>query len=166
MTYGRDASDPLDATYDCAIDAPGGIPGTARALGMSASTLRQQLERRTTTHELQLRTFRRLLRYFREVRLPNWSRALHALCWELDHICIPVPDTVAGSCMELSQGVVKIAEEVGDIARETGKALADGRITSKEAERLDREIEQLMSVLASFRHSIRASVDDGGGAGE
>jgi len=155
MTYRRDPGDPLDALYEAVLYAPGGLSAAAHAVGLSPSTLRQQLERHTETHQLQFKTYRALLRYLHAIGRAGWPRSLEALAWENAHMAIPVPEIGDSQHAELTQLVVKMFQEGGDVAREIQKDLADGRLTTKEGKSIEREIEQVMEVCASLLQRVR-----------
>lgn len=156
MTCSLNPQDPQDAWTDQSRQYPGGMEGVAQRLGLNSQTLRNKLLRSNTTHHFYFDDFVRGLHAFEEARLPNWSAPLTALAWQFGHVCIPVP-TCASECSgELTMGIVRIAQEIGDVARETANSANDGVITKREFDKLDKEIEEAMSALASHREALRA----------
>lgn len=156
MTCALNPQDPQDAWTDQSRKYPGGMEGVAQRLGLNAQTLRNKLLRSNTTHHFYFDEFSRGLHAFEEARLPQWAAPLHALAWEFGHVCIPVPSCDSECSGELTMGIVRIAQEIGDVARETANSAADGVITKREFDKLDKEIEEAMSALASHREALRA----------
>lgn len=164
MTCALNPQDPQDAWTDQSRQYPGGMEGVAQRLGMNGQTLRNKLLRSNTTHHFYFDEFSRGLHAFEEARLPQWSAPLHALAWEFGHVCIPVPSVESDCPQELTMGIVKIAQEIGDVARETADAAKDGVITKREfdrLDRLDREIEEAMAALAAHREALKALAGKG-----
>ena len=157
MTCALDPKDPQDAWTDQSRQYPGGMEGVAQRLGINSQTLRNKLLRSNTTHHFYFEDFMRGMHVFEEARLPRWSAPLHALAWEFGHVCIPVPQVHSECSIELSMGIVKIAQEIGDVARATHEAALDGVITKRELDVLDKEIEEAMAALAAHREALKAA---------
>ena len=156
MTYRLDPGSPLDAVYDLAKRYPGGVDAVAHRLKAQVATFYKKLSHNVETHRLTLDEFERTLHVFAEANMPDAFQPLHSLAWRFDHVCIPVPHVSSDCPNELSIGVMKIAQEIGDVARETANAAQDGVITKREYERIDREIEEAMSALAAHREALKA----------
>lgn len=156
MTIRLNQQDPQDAWTEQSRAYPGGMEGVANRLGLNGQVLRNNLLRSNATHHFYFDDFVGGLNAFQEARLPNWDAPLKALAWQFGHVCIPVPTCGSECSGELTMGIVRIAQEIGDVARETANSAKDGVISKREFDKLDKEIEEAMVALAAHREALRA----------
>lgn len=150
MTHRLNPLSPLDALYACAQRYPGGMERLAERLGMKVSTLYKKLCANTTTHMLTLDEAESLVRAFQESNMPDACRALDALAFRMDRVCIPLPDPTEDAG-DIAAHVCKVFQEGGDVAREVQSSIADGRIGSKERIAIENEIEQAIRALVALQ---------------
>lgn len=74
-------------------------------------------------------------------------------------VAIALPVGAAGT-RELAGAVCRTVKEFGDVAREAGAAIADGTVTRKEAERVEREslelVREIMALVAAVKAAVKA----------
>ena len=87
------------------------------------------------------------------------------LCRLAGGVFVPLPDPdIADEC--LRGGVMQISTELGDVARELNAALADGRISPREREAVQREIQDLIARAVELNKLMELAADrDGDGRG-
>lgn len=138
-----------DALYHAVHDYPGGAPALAPRLGKGASTLQNMADPRQATHQWNLRAFRNVLRFTGDVR------PLQALCQENGGVFVPTPQIAAASTSELYHDLAKLAKEFGDVPREVEEAMADGKISPAERDRIEKQLFELIGQAAEFAKRIQ-----------
>lgn len=139
--------DVLDAAYCTAHNYPGGAAALALRMGMGVSTLQLKVSLTTTTHNLNLREAVAMQ------ALSGDYSVLHAMAGALSHVAMPMPELGGG---DLQGALVTLGAEVGDVFRESARALADGRLTPNERRRVQRQISEAMAALAGVQRALQA----------
>lgn len=71
-------------------------------------------------------------------------------------IVIPVPEAT-GQLEDVSQEMLKVCREFGHLTQETAKDLLDGKLSKKEAARIDKEAWELIRQVAAFIEEVNAT---------
>ena len=156
MTCRLSQRHPIDVLYDRAKKYPGGIEGLAHRHDMSVKTLNNKLERNNDTHHLRADEFEEILRRLVAAKVPDAYAPLRALCLRFDHVAVLVPEAKDGAASELAAHVVNLLKESGDVARDIQESLAnDGEIDAREAEQLNKDIDDVVAVMLSLREAVK-----------
>lgn len=128
-----------DAAYATVHDYPGGSESLGPRVDMVPAVLRSKVNLNNTTHHLSLDE---------SVRLQATSgdhRICRAMNEELGYLPpIPRVDIVVSDAA-LLETYTRLMSELGDFSREFHTALADGKLTSKEIDRLQHEMLEFFS---------------------
>lgn len=128
-----------DAAYATVHDYPGGAASLAPRLGMPQAVLNSKVNPNTRTHHLMLEEALRVM------VLTGDHRILRAQCDELGYLP-PIPrQVVEVSDAALLETYTRLMSELGDFSREFHAALADGRITNAEIDRMEEEMREFMA---------------------
>lgn len=147
---------PVDVLYDRARKYPGGIEALAGRIDMSVKVLYNKLERNNETHHLRLDEFEEILRALDSRRVPDAFAPLRALCLRFDHVAVHLPEVHEGPASELAGHVVKMASELGDVARDVQEGLAnDGVIDEAEADRLFKDIDDVVTAALTLKETVK-----------
>lgn len=137
-----------DATYRLAHSYPGGVDALAARMGIPAQSLRNKVNPNGTAHT-----------YIEDVEAmtvfsqdPQIAQALALAC---GHVCIPV---MAGKGGDLATEIAAVGKEFGDVMQATIKALADGRVTSRELADFDKQFAEHISAAVRLRTELASRV--------
>jgi len=129
-----------DAAYATVHDYPGGSASLGPRVGINPVVLSSKVNPNTSTHHLMLVEALRLM------ALTGDHRILRAICDELGYLP-PIPRLdCAVPDVALLETYTRLMAELGDFSREFHTAMADGRLTLREIERMDAE---MMDVFAA-----------------
>ncbi len=156
MTCRLSQRHPIDVLYDRAKKYPGGIEALAHRMDVSVKTLYNKLERNCETHHLREDEFEQILRLLAAAKVVDAFAPLRALCLRFDHVAVQIPEAHEGPAAELAAHVVKLLAESGDVARGIQDGLAnDGVIDDAEAEKLNKDIDDVMAVMLSLKETVK-----------
>jgi len=135
----------LDAAYHTVHDFPGGTHAMAQRLSdVSPNVLNKQIDPNVDTHVLGLS------RSVKIQRIAKDPRILHAMAFELNHVAIPLPEVPEYGDMSLLDGFMDIINEMADFTQAFQQSWADGKITSKEFERIKSEAADVQARFAAI----------------
>lgn len=139
----------LKRASELLVKSLGGIEAAAGLLGKGASTVGRWVNRNDPDHFVNLRDLREL-----EANAPEPLVTI-TLCRMAGGVFVPNIDhaadegTLAGMVMQLSK-------ELGDVSGTVAKALADGVVTSAEAEAALEQLDDLNRVGAQLRTALQS----------
>ena len=155
MTYEYSDINQHDARYNLARDYPGGIEMLAKRMGISVNVLRNKLAPGIKTHHITDEEDSLILEYCQEARVGDPHRALIAKNWRHGLIAIPVPPVSHLSDEDLTQTLCKAVKEFSEFASSVSGSIADRRITSKEMDRMEKEVQEAFASMAELRERWR-----------
>lgn len=156
MTCRLNQRHPIDVLYALAKKYPGGIEALAHRMDASVKTLYNKLERNCETHHLREDEFEQILRLLVAAKVPDAYAPLRALCLRFDHVAVQIPEVKEGVASELAGHVVKLLAESGDVAKDIQEGLAnDGQIDAPEADKLLRDVDDVIAVLLSLKETVK-----------
>lgn len=120
----------LDAFHKTVHGAPGGCEAIATRMGMSAAILRNKANPNSATNKPTLDEADRLM------GITGEHSILHALAANHGYVCVRVEDGASASDMAVLEMVTQVWQTNGEVGAEVNKALADGRITRAEIDRV------------------------------
>ncbi|MDR8398254.1 phage regulatory CII family protein [Paraburkholderia sp. USG1] len=142
-----------DAAYAVAHDYPGGTESLAPRLGMSGAVLRNKVNPNNTTHHLTLAEAVRMSQITGDIRIAE------AIANELGYALIQTPrmeDCNDAAIVEL-MGAAWATH--GDVGKEICKTLEDGRVETKEVERVESRIYAHAQVLFNISARLRGMAE-------
>jgi hypothetical protein len=141
----------LDAFHQTVHSAPGGCEALAPRLGMQAGVLRNKANPNCATNKPTLDEVDRV------IGLTGDCQVLHALAANQGHVCVKVERAESASDMGVLELMTKYWSTNGEVGTEIMEALADGRITKDELERVhsaikrtERDLEQVFARLSGM----------------
>lgn len=151
---------PQDAIHQVCHDYPGGVEALAPRIGRGAQVLRNKVgldhpaigTRRS--HEPTLADVSAINRATGDLRV------LQALAAEVGAVVMRLPDVPVCGDAALLELVLGCNREWGQVADEISKALADGQITPREYDRINRETLESVSRQLELLDRLRAMVVD------
>jgi hypothetical protein len=139
-----------DTFHQTVHGAIGGCEALAVRLGMSPQVLRNKANPNSSTNKPTLEEADRIM------GLTGDHQLLHALAANHGFVCVPVA-AEGTSDTAMIEIVAKIWSSSGEVGAELNKALADGRITRAELDRMrdvvratERSLEELLGRLAGM----------------
>jgi hypothetical protein len=130
----------LDAFHQTVHDAPGGCESLAPRMDMSAAVLRNKANPNNAANKPLLVDADRVM------GLTGDYRVLHALARNHGFVCVKVEEGAA-SDMAVLELVTRVMAAEGDVGTEVTRALADGRVTQDELERIHAAIKKAEGAL-------------------
>ena len=122
----------------------------AEYLGRSADEVRNMADPRKTDHKMYASELHLLLLKGMD---PAWLDEVER---SIGRVAIVVPDV--GEHHDLSNDLMKAIKEFGDLGKEMGEILADGKVTPQEMARYERETDEAMAAIIELREALRAKV--------
>lgn len=150
-----------DALYTVARKYPGGLDALARELGMSVNVLRNKLAPTIASHYPSFEEVSLIVEHCHRAGVPDAHLPLHALLVRHGMAAFVVPQPEAARQDDLSQTVCRVMSEVGAVAEAVSSALIDGKVTSAEADLIERKFHSALSALGAWRARLRNEVDAG-----
>lgn len=160
VTIALDDSTVLGALYGAAKRYPGGIEQLAADMDMPKSTLYGKL-RGEKGYPLGIDEAMEILDFARGKHVSGWEKALHVMCYRLDHLAVPVPRAMRDGSAEGLREVSQMMKEVADIAQALSDATdahsEDGKqVSQQEFQKIDRACAEAMEKIAETRERYRA----------
>lgn len=137
------------AAYHTVHDWPGGAESLAPCLGMSATILRGKVNPNDAKHHLTLREASALM------VITGDDRILHALAAEQGAV---VRYAAAEVSADLRDATLRAVAAKGVLAAKVAEATADGIITNREADEIERHSAASMAATAEVARQARAAV--------
>jgi hypothetical protein len=150
-----------DALYTVARKYPGGLEALARELGMSVNVLRNKLAPTIASHYPSFEEVSLIVERCHQTGVPDAHLPLHALLVRHGMAAFLVPQPETARQDDLSQTVCRVMSEVGAVAEAVSSALIDGKVTSAEADLIERKFQSALSALGAWRARLRKDADAG-----
>lgn len=152
MTYRLTEMHPLDALYQACRKYPGGVEALAGRLGMrNPMVLYSKLRQQVDTHHVNFDgELSEIIFCLRDANVPGWDNVLHAFLWRHGFLAVEVPTTTVDDDA-MTSAICASVQEHAEAISAIGKSLKDGKVTSKELDSIDKEIEEAMTALAQLR---------------
>lgn len=148
-----------DALYIAARKYPGGVEALAQRLGMSPKVLYNKLRPAIDTHHTNFEEVSAIIECLEEARVPEAYLALQAFNWRHGHVAFRLPSSDVPTGELLAQ-VLEILREEGTLANDINEALGnDGRIDSRELDKIERDLQLCIGALVTLRDKVRAKHD-------
>lgn len=147
-----------DALYKVARNYPGGVEALSKRLGMSSAVLYSKLRPGVDTHHVSYEQVSEIVECLVEARVPDALQPLHALNWRHGLVAFEMPDPSDQDDEGLIHSICKSVQEFGQMTSSVSGALADGNITGKELEEIEREFSHAFGAMTELRERIRAKV--------
>jgi hypothetical protein len=136
-----------DAAFNTVHDYPGGSVSLAPRLGKSATSLSHELTG-TGTAKLGLLDAEKI------ILLTGDLRILEAMAIDCGQMLVPLPSATMLMDDDCMLRLADTAREFGELCKEVGSDLVDGKISDNELRRIDRECGELVSSLHALRESL------------
>lgn len=154
MTHRYSEMHPGDALYMAARKYPGGIDALASRLGMPAGVLYKKLGTKVDSHHVSYEEVSAILDFLVEAGKADMvDLVINAFCWRHDYAAVELPRQFV-SDDKLFDQVLVIMQQEGDLASGLKEAMSDGKISSKEYEQLDMDIQTCILGLLKLRRKI------------
>jgi hypothetical protein len=136
-----------DAAFNVVHDYPGGSVSLAPRLGKSHASLSHELTA-TGTAKLGLLDAEKI------TILTGDLRILQAFATHCGQMLVPLPDATVLMDDDCMLRLADTARAFGELCKEVGGDLADGKINDNELKRIDRESGELIASLHALRESL------------
>jgi len=136
-----------DAAFNVVHDYPGGSVSLAPRLGKSHASLSHELTA-TGTAKLGLLDAEKI------TILTGDLRILEAFATDCGQMLVPLPDATVLMDDDCMLRLADTARAFGELCKEVGGDLADGKINDNELKRIDRESGELIASLHALRESL------------
>lgn len=133
----------LDAFHKTVHGAPGGCEAIAPRMGMSAAILRNKANPNSATNKPTLDDADRLM------GVTGDHSILHALAANHGYVCVQVEEGAGVPDMAVLEMVTLVWQTNGEVGAEVNQALADGKITRAEIERVRDAVKRTERALES-----------------
>lgn len=144
-----------DAAYHTVHDYPGGAPSLAPRLGIkSPRVLDNKVNQNCETHHLTLAEAVKLVDFTGDLRI------LEAMAERVGQLLLPLPQLDLVSDTALLETYTNLFKEVGEFSAVFHDALADGRITRAEIDRMRKEMHDSFRAGEELLARAEALVDD------
>ena len=150
-----------DALYKVARGYPGGVDALAQCMGMSANVLRNKLAPTIASHYPSFEEVSQIVEHCHQAGVADAHLPLHALLVRHGMAAFVVPQPETARQDDLSQTVCRVMSEVGAVAEAVSSALIDGKVTSAEADLIERKFQSALSALGAWRARLRKEADAG-----
>lgn len=145
-----------DALYKVARKYPGGLEALSKRLVMSSSVLYSKLRPGVDSHHTSFEQVSEILEHLVEARVPDALQPLHAFNWRHGLVAFEMPAPSDQADDDLIHSICKTVQEFGQMTSSVSGALADGSITGKELEEIEREFSHAFGAMTELRERIRA----------
>lgn len=134
---------PKDAFHKTVHGAPGGVDALAVRMGMSAAVLRNKANPNHTYNRPTLDDVDQAM------GITGDHSVLHALAENHGHVCVKIDPDATVPDMAVLEMVTRVWTTNGDVGAELNQALADGRITPQELDRIRSAVKRAEGALES-----------------
>jgi hypothetical protein len=131
----------LDAFHQTVHSFAGGCESLAVRIGMSAGVLRNKANPNSATNKPTLDEVDRVLGVTEDYRV------LHALAQNHGFVCVKMEESATASDVAVLEMVTRVMSTNGEVGAELSSALADGRITRVELERIRAAVKRAEAAL-------------------
>lgn len=131
----------LDAFHQTVHGAPGGCEAIAPRMGMSAAILRNKANPNSVTNKPTLDEADRLM------GITGDHSVLHALAANHGYVCVQVEEGASMPDMAVLEMVTLVWQTNGQVGAEVNQALADGKVTLVEIERVREAVKRTERAL-------------------
>ncbi len=142
-----------EAQYRVVHEFPGGARALAPLVGMNVGTLLNKVNPSMGSHHLSLREAVAISHTTGDYRI------LHACAQPLHHVCIPLVEFEGMSDAALLDAYARYHADLGETAQAIRDALADGRVTRRELDRVKREFHEDVQAGLEFLDRLEALAD-------
>ncbi|MGJ9420450.1 phage regulatory CII family protein [Massilia sp. CMS3.1] len=133
----------LDAFHKTVHGAPGGCEAIAPRMNMSAAILRNKANPNSATNKPTLDEADRLM------GVTGVHDILHALAANHGYVCVRVEEGATAGDMAVLEMITQVWQTNGEVGTEINQALADGRITRAEVDRIREKVRRAECALES-----------------
>lgn len=140
-----------DAFYNTVHEAPGGVEALAGRMAMSAAVLRNKANPNATSNTPSLGEADRIM------GITGDHRILHSLAANHGYVCVGMPSDVVVADLAVLEIATHIWTTNGEVGKQLHQALADGRVTKDEVERVrdavrqtERALEEMLARLSQM----------------
>jgi hypothetical protein len=139
-----------DAAFHTAHDFPGGVAALAQRMGdVSPNVLNKKVDPRLESHHL------RLDESVKMQSITGDFRILQAMAFTLNHVVIPMPDMPESGDAALLDAFMDIINEMAEFTQAFQQSWADGKVTSKEVDRMEGEAADVQARFAVIVSRMR-----------
>jgi len=143
----------LDAFHQTVHSAPGGPDAIAPRMGMSAGILRNKANLHSQTNKPTLDEADRVM------GITGDHTILHALAANHGYVCVKVEEGAEASDMAVLEMITLVWQTNGEVGAAVNEALADGRITGHEVERIRGAIKRAERALESVAARVEGMAE-------
>lgn len=136
-----------DVAFNVVHDSAGGAVSLAPRLGKSHTSLAHELNG-TGTAKLGLLDAEKITLLVGDLRI------LESFALNCGQMLVPLPNAMVFGGDDCMLRLADSAREFGDLCKEVGGDLADGKITDNELRRIDKECGELIASLHALRESL------------
>lgn len=159
MTLRYSDTNQHDALYKVARTYPGGIEALAQRMGKTANVLYNKLRPGVETHYPSFEEVSEIVELCAAAGVPHATLPIEALCQRHNLVVFAFPTLAHLTDDDLTNSVCKAMQELGDVTGSIAGALADdGRISLRELDAIEREIQQALGAIGALRERVRARV--------
>lgn len=144
------------AIYHAVHDYPAGVDALAALMGIAGSTLQSMANPRITTHGWSKKHLMQL------IELTGDMRVVDAFCAEFGGVFLPAGGGLAGQG-DVFRRVSAAAKEFGEVVAEIEAAVADGRVTQTERDRVHQQIYELSRAAFALGQHVDGLAEAKGG---
>lgn len=146
-----------DALYIAARAYPGGIEALALRMGMASHVLYKKLRPAVDTHHVNYEEVSEIIEHLEAAGKSDMAElALQAFAWRHGRLTFRLPE-VSVPAGELFNQVLEILREEGALASDINDALGnDGKIDSRELQKIEKDLQQCIEALVVLRNKVRA----------
>jgi hypothetical protein len=142
-----------DAFHATVHGYAGGCEALAARLDMSAAILRNKANPKTTANTPSLADADRV------IGITGDGKVLHALANNHGYVCVRVDEDVKSSDMAVLEMIALVWTSNGEVGAEVNEALADGRITARELEKVRDAVKRTESALEGMLARLGGMAD-------
>jgi hypothetical protein len=143
-----------DALYHAVHEYPGGVAALAARMGLAASSLYSMANPNDSSHDWPRERLEQVMVFTGDQRI------VQAICALAGGVFVPV-GAAQGPLADVSGQMVTLAAEFGDVARAVHDSVRDNRLTSRERDRVAKQLYELISAAAQLGQGLDARVEAG-----
>jgi hypothetical protein len=144
-----------DALYLKARAYPGGIEALAQRMGKTPAVLYNKLRPGIHTHAVNFEEVSEILELCTDAGVDDPLHPLQAMNWRHGLVAFVLPNIECHSDEDLSQIILGVMQEAGEVAKVISDALRDRKINSEELDGIENEFQRLLSAVGLLRSRIK-----------